>query len=128
MRLKSQKKKDEGKKSMNRTHDNLKEFKNGNLNIKFSAEMLEEIKKNTHVDSMSTLSDLLFWNDCYIVGDSFCISNYAMAISIYNNYLDVLYTLNLSDLENKLIAGKTLKLYAQKVSSDDRNMLESEGF
>lgn len=128
MRLKSQKKKDEGKKSMNRTHDNLKEFKNGNLNIKFSAEMLEEIKGNTHIDVLPALSNLLFWNDCYIVGDSFCISNYAMAISIYNNYLNVLYTLNLSDIKDTLLAGKTLKLYAQNVSFEDRNMLESEGF
>lgn len=113
---------------MKRLHENVKEFKNGNLNIKFSAEMLEKLKGNMQVGSMETLSDLLFWNDCYIVGDSFCISNYAMAIYIYNNYLDVLYTLNLSDIKDTLLAGKTLKLYAQKVSCDDRNMLESEGF
>ena len=109
-----------------RETDNVKEFKNGNINIHFSAEEIAEINSDDMQSGLSALINALYWVDCYMIGDSFCMSNFTMGQLIYNVYSDVCYTLDLSDIDAVLMQGKTLKLYARKPDSEDREMIELE--
>lgn len=108
---------------MLRCTDYVKEFINGNLNIKYDSDTIEAAKK----DEFLTFSDILFWVDCYIIGNEYCLSNYEMGFSVYNLYSDLWYIVSFSDLE-KLKDGKSIKLYARKVDSDVRKQMKGEGF
>ena len=109
-----------------RKTDNVKEFKNGNLNIHFSAEEITEINSDDMQSGLSALINVLDWADCYFVGNSFSWGNFTMGQLIYNAYSDVCYILDLSDIDAVLMHGKTLKLYARKPDAEDREMIERE--
>ena len=109
-----------------RNTDNVKEFKNGNINIHFTEEEIEEISRDDMQSGLYTLINALDWADCYMIGDSFCMSNFTMGQLIYNAYSDVCYILDLSDIDTVLMQGKTLKLYARKPDPEDREMIERE--
>lgn len=109
-----------------RETDNVKEFKNGNLNISFTEEEIEEITSDDMQSGLAALINALDWADCYFVGDSFCLSNFTMVQLIYNAYSDVCYILDLSDIDAVLMNGKTLKLYARKPDPEDLEMIERE--
>ena len=109
-----------------RKTDNVKEFKNGNINIHFTAEEIEEISRDDRRSGLSVLINVLDWADCYFIGDSFCLSNFTMGQLIYNAYSNVCYILDLSDIDSVLMRGKTLKLYARRPDSEDREMIEAE--
>ncbi len=96
-------------------------FKNGNINIRFSQETIDDIKSNRFSD-IECLSYALEDVDCYFYGEQFCLSNYAMGIMIYNFYSDKVYLLNFADTD-KLLQGKTLKLYARKPDEYDREQI-----
>ena len=105
----------------NRYHDAIR-FKNGNINIRFSKETINDIKANKFSD-IECLSFALEDVDCYFVGEQFCLSNYDMGIMIYSAYSDKVFILAFSELET-LIAGKTLKLYAHKPDNEEREQLQ----
>lgn len=107
---------------MLREHTNIKEFKNGNINLKFDRDLLEDAKK----DELLTLSSLLNEIDCYFIGETYCLSNYETGHTIYNCYSDLVYIFPWAALE-ELKAGKTVKLYARKPDEADREIVESEG-
>lgn len=109
-----------------RNTDNVKEFKNGNLNISFTAEEIAEINSDDTQSGLSALINALDWADCYFVGDSFPWGNFTMGQLIYNAYSDVCYILGLSDINAVLMNGKTLKLYARKPDPEDREMIKRE--
>lgn len=110
-------------KNMNR-FDEIKRFKNGNINIRYFKENIDDLKAGKYSD-IELLSFALEKSDCYIVGEQFCLSNYAMGCMIYNAYSDCIYILNFNDLD-KLAAGKTLKLYADfNIDDETRNIIES---
>ena len=109
-----------------RKTDNAKEFKNGNINICFSAEEISDINNDSMMSGFTHLMHVLDWIDCYMIGDSFCINNFTMGQTIYNAYSDVCYILDLSDIDAVLMQGKTLKLYARKPDAEDREMIERE--
>lgn len=100
-----------------------KEFKNGNINIKLSADGIETIKSGKESD-LFIISELLFWVDTYFVGDQFCLSNYDMGVMLYNNNIDKCYIMSFSDIEKILLKGHTLKLYSYEPSEDDRQTIE----
>ena len=108
---------------MFRAHDTIKEFQNGNINLRFDRTMIEEAQK----DEILTLVSLLETLDCYFIGESYCLSNYETGHTVYNAYSDLVYIFAWSELE-KLIQGKTVKLYARKPNKTDREILESEGY
>ena len=101
-------------------------FRNGNINIRFTEEILSELKSDKY-----SVIEVLSWEleraDCYFIGDEFCISNYEMGALIYNAYSDVVYILMFSDILNILAEGKTLKLYGHEPSDSDRELLRAEG-
>ena len=106
---------------MLRTHEFTKEFKNGNLNIKLTPEAIEEMKR----DEVLFLSDVLYWNDCYFIGETYCLNNWETGHTIYNAYSDVVYIFPWSALET-LKEGKTVKLYARHPDETDREIIERE--
>ena len=108
--------------TMKNRFDEAIRFKNGNINIRFYKETIDDIKANKFSD-IDCLSFALEKVDCYFVGKEFCISNYDMGILIYSVYSDKAFILAFSELE-KLIAGKTLKLYAHNPDNEEREQIQ----
>ena len=106
---------------MKRITDHCKEYKNGNLLIKYNEDAIEQSKK----DSLLTLASVLEEIDCYFVGETYCISNYAMGHTIYNCHSDLCYIFAWNNIET-LEQGKTIKLYARKPNEWDRELIEKE--
>ena len=107
----------------NRFHE-AREFNNGNINVKFFNENLEDLKSGKFSD-IELLSFALEDVDTYFIGDEFCLSNYEMGAMLYNCRRDCIYILAFSDLE-KMASGKTLKLYADfNIDSDTREIIEN---
>ena len=100
---------------MLRENECIKEFKNGNLHIKYS----------TDHNEWEMLSGILERLDCYVVGEEFCLGNYDMGCMIYNAYSDLVYIFRFGDFE-KLEEGKTIILYARKPDSEEREEIEKE--
>ena len=108
---------------MLRKSDYCKEYKNGNITVKYDRDKIQESKK----DNVLTISDVLSWIDCYFIGETYCLSNYETGHTIYNCYSDLIYVFPwryLEDLEN----GKTIRLYARRPDETDRKILETEGY
>ena len=101
----------------------IKEYKNGNITIKYYKDGIRENKR----DSILTLSSLLDMIDCYFIGETYCLGNYAMGHTIYNVYSDLVYVFPWSEIE-ELERGKTIRLYARKPNETDKEILEKEGF
>ena len=100
----------------------IKEYKNGNITIKYYNDGIRESKR----DSLLTLSSLLDMIDCYFIGETYCLSNYETGHTIYNTYSDLVYIFPWRDLET-LASGKTVKLFARKPDETDRELIEMEG-
>lgn len=98
---------------MKRVHENIKEFSNGNLSIRFPVEYREKLKSGV-VSAIEVISWVL---------DEFCLSNYAMGAMIYNCYSDLVYIINFNDIEEILAAGRWLRLYAKTPDTDDREII-----
>ena len=111
---------------------NIKYFKNGNINIRFDADEAADIKalKNyrtgcienevfaTLLDSAEL--DFISSNDC-----TGCAGNYNMYYQLYNCFTGFEYT----PLDADFIAaadGKTLKLYAHKITEEELEEYYSE--
>lgn len=101
----------------------IREYKNGNITIKYYKEGIEESKK----DNILLLSSLLEMIDCSFIGEIYCLSNWATGHPIYNAYSDLIYIFAWGDID-KLEKGKTIRLYARKPDETDREILEKEGF
>jgi len=101
----------------------IKEYKNGNIAIKLYLDNIEEFEK----DEVLEISELFSQLDCYFIGESYCLSNYAMGHTVYNIYSDLVYIFPWPALED-LKAGKTIKLYASKPDEIDREWIKREGF
>jgi hypothetical protein len=101
-------------------------FKNGNLNIRFSPDEIQDTKAGKY-SSIELLSDKLDNFDTYFIGDEYCLSNYTMGSTLYSSYADKVFILDFSDIDNVLMTGDTLKLYSMKPTSEDREIIESEG-
>jgi hypothetical protein len=107
---------------MRRKTNCCKEYKNGNITIKYDSDTIQESKR----DSVLTISDVLSWLDCCFIGETYCLSNYETGHTVYNLYSDLIYIFPwryLEDLEN----GKTVRLYARRPDSADRDIIKEEG-
>ena len=93
----------------------IKEYKNGNLSIKFNKDTIEFAEKY----DVEALNDILSWADCQFIGDTYCLNNYETGHTIYNSYADVCYIFPWRELEN-LKQGKTIKLIAHEPDEWDR--------
>lgn len=106
---------------MLRKTDHCKEYKNGNIIIKYDRDMIAESKR----DSLLTLSSVLDEIDCSFIGETYCLNNYETGHTVYNSYSDLVYIFAWSELET-LEAGKTVKLFARKPDETDRELIEME--
>lgn len=102
----------------------VKRFKNGNLNIRFTNEEIEDIISG-HVSEMEILVWSLEDEDTYPIGEEFCLSNYAMGCRLYSYYADKVYILNFQDFGNVLLKGKTLKLIGYEPLPEDRDEIKN---
>ena len=107
---------------MLRTTSHCKEYKNGNIIIKYDRDMVVESKR----DSLLTLSSVLDEIDCYFIGETYCLGNYETGHTVYNAYSDLVYVFAWSELE-ALEAGKAVKLFARKPDETDRELIEMGG-
>lgn len=107
---------------MLRKTDYCKEYKNGNIIIKYDRDMIAESKR----DSLLTLSSVLDEIDCSFIGETYCLNNYETGHTVYNSYSDMVYIFAWSELE-ALEAGKAVKLFARKPDETDRELIEMEG-
>ena len=100
-------------------------FNNGNLNIRFSPDEIQDIKAGKH-----SMIELLSWKldkfDTIFIGEKYCLSNYTIGCTLYSCYSDKVFILDFSDIDNILMESRTLKLYATKPTQDDREIIESE--
>lgn len=110
---------------MLREHENIKEFKNGNISIRFPIEFKEKLLAGT-ISAIEVLSFVLDEIDCYFIGENFCISNYDTGMLIYNCYSDLVYIIAVSDILEVLANFRWLRLYARKPSDVDREIIENE--
>lgn len=104
----------------------LREYKNGNITIKFCKDDLEEIEAG-HVSDVEVLSWVLENLDCYFIGDTYCLSNWETGHTLYNAYSDLVYIFPWALLED-LKAGKTVRVYSRKPDEYDRELLANEGY
>ena len=91
------------------------------LKLKFDEYDLEQAQQ----DDILVLSDVLFWEDCYFYGDSYCLNNYEMGHSIYNCNADLVYIFPWSYLD-ELKQGKEITLYGHEPSDVDREILRDD--
>lgn len=103
-----------------------KRFNNGNLNIRFSPDEIQDIKAGKY-SPIELLSCKLEAFDTTFIGEQYCLSNYTMGCTLYSYYADKVFILDFSDIDNILMEGRTLKLYATKPTQEDREIMESEG-
>lgn len=106
---------------MFRSVECCKEYKNGNITIKYNKERIEDAKK----DDVLTISDVLSWLDCYFIGETYCLNNYETGHTVYNCYSDLIYVFPWQYME-ELEKGKAVKLYARKPDEIDREIIERE--
>lgn len=106
---------------MRRKTDYCKEYKNGNITIKYDSDKIQESRR----DNVLTISDVLSWIDCYFIGETYCLSNYETGHTVYNAYSDLVYVFPwryLEDLEN----GKAVRMYARRPDEADREIMKEE--
>lgn len=106
-------------------HGDSVRFHNGNMNLRFTQDEINQIKSG-RVSDIEVLSWILDELDCEFLGDEFCLSNYEMGCLIYSHYFDKTYLLRFTDIENVLMKGNALKLYAREPGENDRELLERE--
>lgn len=106
---------------MLRISDHCKEYKNGNIIIKYDRDMIAESKR----DCLPTLSSVLDEIDCYFIGETYCLGNYETGHTVYNVHSDRVYVFVWSELKT-LNAGKAVKLFARKPDEADREWIEKE--
>lgn len=108
---------------MLRKTDSCKEYKNGNMVIKYDSILMELAAE----DKILALSEALSEIDCYLIGETYNLSNFETGHTVYNCHSDKAYMFAWSDLE-RLNAGKAVKLYARDPDEADREILETERF
>lgn len=101
----------------------IREYKNGNITIKYYKEGIEESKK----DNILLLSCLLKMIDCYFIEKTYRLSNHETVHTIYNVYSDLVYIFAWNYID-KLEHGKTIRLYAIKPDETDKEILDKEGY
>ena len=110
---------------MKNFHYEGQRFTNGNLNIRFSPEEIEDIRAGRYSD-IEVLSWKLERFDTYFISEEYCLSNYDMGATVHSAYSDQVFIVSFGDIENILMNGKTLKLYAREPDEYDREMIARE--
>lgn len=110
----------------------IKYFKNGNINIKFDPDEIKDINNLVNYrtgcienEVYCTLLDSAQLDFIPSDAGTGCASNYNMYYDLYNCYTGFEYTPLDIDFINAA-SGKTLKLYARKISDEELNEFFSE--
>ena len=101
----------------------IREYKNGNITIKYTPDGITESKE----DDVLTISDLLSYIDCEFISETYSLNNYETGHTVYNYYSDLIYVFPWKALQD-LEQGKTIRLYARKPDKWDRELIEQEEY
>lgn len=63
--------------------------------------------------------------DTYIIGEGYCISNYAMGCTVWSCYCDMCYYININVIES-MAEGDTVTLYPHAPDEYEREQIASE--
>ena len=100
----------------------VKEFKNGNINLSINVNRLFENGGNcSDIELILWVLDNI---DTSLISDEFCLSNYDTGAILYNVFSDLCYIISVSDIDNVLNAGKTLKLYGHTPDKYERELIK----
>lgn len=111
-----------------KVNDEVKQFHNGNISIKFNKETIDVCNNNEHkyLKALEEISYIINNIDCYYIGDEYSCGNYDVGISIYNVNTGLIYRFVITYCVNELLDGKTLKLYGSLPDEDDLTMIKEE--
>lgn len=98
----------------------VKEFKNGNINIKYDILPNDPEFSNVMCDVLNALD----WLDTYDISGITSYGNDCVAIHLYNIRLDKMYMLTSYAIYNRLVKGLTLKLYARTPDDNDKELIK----
>ena len=112
---------------MRRAHENITEFKNGNINIRLSVEDVMKISEadDKYNTALEIILNTLWWLDLYVIGDPVILGNDCggYLLYCYNNELE--YILIDRDVM-KISEGKTAKIYGHPATKDTLELALSE--
>ena len=104
---------------------NIDKFENG-FSIRYDDDDIKLVKEGK-ISDMEQLSDILWQNDIYIIGDEFCLSNWNMGCLLYDSNRDLCFIWNF-DWNADLLDGKVVKLEnGYTPDEDDRKAIEESG-
>lgn len=101
----------------------IKEFKNGNINLKLECDLTDIDRTNENDLLADLLNGCMDSKDVYMIGDIGCYGNDECYANLYNVRLDKVYIYLIGKSYNTLASGKTLKLYAHKPDSFEREII-----
>lgn len=91
----------------------IKKFKNGNYTLK--AEPDDYDGESLFIHALWAMQE----KDCQLFGDEYCMSNFEMAIDLYDGYTDKLICFPYS-LAEELKTGRSIRLHARELNEWDR--------
>ena len=101
----------------------IKEFRNGNINLKLECD-LTDIERINELDLLADLlNSCLNSKDVYMIGEIGSYGNFESVVTLYNLRLDKTYMYLIGKSYETLTSGKTLKLYAHKPYSWERELI-----
>lgn len=106
----------------------IKEFKNGNFNMKYTKEesySFDFEEYNLMKEFYYILENIMEY-DTYAIGNFECVGNDEMMIRLYNERLNKIYILLAQRDIMKLVTGETLKLIAHNPNEYELQLIKEE--
>lgn len=101
----------------------IKEFKNGNINLKLECDLIDIDRINEYDLLADLLNGCLDSKDIYMIGEIGSFGNFESSVNLYNVRLNKVYLYLIGKSYETLASGKTLKLYARKPDSYDMELI-----
>lgn len=106
--------------------EEIKRFKNGNMHIHLTKDTIEDIKADKHETPLIRILWMLEDEDCSLIGEQFCLSNYDMGVRLYSWYYGKCYTLAMGADVEDIMEGRTVILKAETPNEYDMEDLRRE--
>lgn len=101
----------------------IKEFRNGNINLKLECDLTDIERINEYDLLADLLNGCLDSKDIYMIGDISSYGNDECIAHLYNVRLNRIYFYLIGRSYKTLSSGKTLKLYAHKPYSFEKELI-----
>jgi hypothetical protein len=106
----------------------IKEFKNGNFNLKYTKEEQFSFDFNEYnlMREFYYILENLMEFDFMAIGNFECIGNDDIMIRFYNERLQKAYIMVINSDVSKLITGETVKLIGHNLDDHEKELLQEE--